>query len=145
MSSEFYEKICYHKSMINCPFCQIVSADKPCYKLYEDDQFMAFLDTFPRVKGHSLVIPKKHYRWVYDLPNFADFWQVVLKLTRALISSLAPDFVTYVTHGLEIEHAHVHVIPRAGQTEFVPSPIKLTDKEMEEIAEKIRRRFKTEK
>jgi len=129
--------VCYKLSMKDCVFCQIVKREIPCYKVYEDQFFLGFLDIFPRVKGHSLLIPKKHYRWVYDLPNFGEYWEKVLKLTKAMKKALRPKFITYVTHGLEVSHAHVHILPRQTETEFVPPTIKLKEDEMKEIADKI--------
>lgn len=108
------------------------------YKIYEDKNFLGFLDIFPRTRGHSILIPKKHYRWVYDVPEFGKYWKAVLKLTKAMQKSMLPSFVTYVTHGLEIPHAHIHVLPRAaGETSFVPEIRSFPKEEMKEIAEKI--------
>ena len=55
-------------SMQECIFCQIVAGKLPSYKVYEDEEFLAFLDIFPKSTGHTLVIPKKHVEWVWDLP-----------------------------------------------------------------------------
>lgn len=122
---------------MDCVFCKIVKGEIPCYNVYEDDLFLGFLDINPRTEGHTVLIPKKHYLWVYDVPEFAEFWQAALKITRAMRKALSPTFVSYVTHGLEIPHAHIHIMPRKGETEFVP-PIKTLPKEkMAEIAEKI--------
>ena len=124
--------------MDTCIFCKIVKGDLPSYKIYEDEKFIAFLDIFPRTKGHTLVIPKTHYRWVYDVPEFGKYWETVLRVTRAIQKGLEPQFITYVTHGLEVEHAHIHILPRKGDTEFVPEIKKVSKEEMENIAEKLR-------
>ena len=124
--------------MENCIFCQIVAGKSPCYRVYEDESFLGFLDIYPRVRGHSLLIPKKHYSWVYEVPEFGKYWEAVLKLTRAMQKVLSPSFVTYVTHGLEIEHAHVHILPRTeGETSFIPETKSFPKEEMAEIADKI--------
>jgi len=124
--------------MKNCIFCQIVDGKSPCYKVYEDEFFLGFLDIYPRVKGHSLLIPKKHYSWVYEVPEFGEYWEAVLKLTKAIQKVLSPSFVTYVTHGLEIEHAHIHILPRTeGEISFVPETKSFPKEEMAEIADKI--------
>ncbi len=124
--------------MKNCIFCKIVAGRLPCYKVYEDDLFLAFLDIDPRTKGHSLLIPKKHYRWVYDVPEFEKYWEAVLKLTKAMQRAMSPKFVTYVTHGLEVSHAHIHVLPRTeGETSFVPETKSFPKEEMTKVAEKI--------
>lgn len=108
----------------SCIFCQIVYKKAPSYTVYEDSQFLAFLDIYPRTEGHTLVIPKKHYRFVYDVPQFDQYWLVVLKITKAMKKIFKPYFITYVTHGLEVPHAHIHVLPRKrDETEFVP-PVK---------------------
>jgi histidine triad (HIT) family protein len=129
--------------MDNCIFCKIVAGELPSYKVYEDDIFFALLDIFPRTIGHTLVIPKKHYRWTYDVPQFKEYWGVVLEITNAIKNALAPSFVTYVTHGLEVPHAHIHIIPRDNKhTEFVPPIMNLSKKELEPIAQSIRNAFK---
>jgi len=126
--------------MNDCIFCKIIKGELPSYKIYEDDLFICILDIFPRTKGHALVIPKKHHRWVYDVPEFKEYWDCVLRLTNAMQKSLSPDFVSYVTHGLEVPHAHIHVLPRyKDETSFVPDTKKFTKEQMEETAEKIRK------
>jgi len=124
--------------MSNCIFCNIVAGKSPCHKVYEDENFFGFLDIFPRTKGHTMLIPKKHFRWVYDVPNFSEYWQAVLKITQAMKTSLNPSFVTYVTHGLEVPHAHIHIMPRYDdEVEYVPEIKKISAEELKVIAEKI--------
>ena len=124
--------------MHDCIFCKIVSGELPCYKIWEDNLFVALLDAYPRSRGHTLVIPKKHYRWVYDVPEFDTYWEVVLKITRGLQKSLHPYFITYITHGLQVPHAHIHLLPRdESQTEFVPAQITLPKEEFISIASSI--------
>ncbi len=127
--------------MDDCIFCKIVAGQIPAYKIYEDADYLGFLDIFPRVAGHSLLIPKKHFTWVYDVPNFGAYWEAVLKVTRAMQKSLAPTFVTYVTHGLEVPHAHIHIMPRTKEKEFVPERQKFEDAKMLEIVDKIKSGF----
>ena len=124
-----------------CIFCRIAKGEIPSYKIYEDALFFGFLDIHPRVKGHTLLIPKKHYIWVYDVPEFREYWGVVLKITKAMQKTLSPTFVTYVTHGLEIPHAHIHILPREHETEFVPTVKTFPRDEMEKIAQKIKKGF----
>lgn len=124
--------------MKDCIFCKIINGELPSYTVYEDDLFIAILDIFPRTKGHTLVIPKKHHRWVYDVPEFKEYWSVVLKITHAMQQSLNPSFVAYVTHGLEVPHAHIHVMPRyADESMFVPDVKKFSKEEFEQIAQNI--------
>lgn len=99
--------------MENCIFCKIVKGEIPCYKVYEDDLFLAFLDINPVTAGHILLIPKKHYRWVYDVFEFDKYWKVAKKIALSIKkSSLKPNFVTFLTMGNEVPHAHIHIIPR---------------------------------
>lgn len=129
--------------MKNCIFCQIVEGKAPCYKVYEDDKFLGFLDIYPRTKGHTLLIPKKHYQWVYDVPDFDKYWLAALKITKAMKKVFNPYFITYVTHGLEVPHAHIHILPRnEKETSFVPEVKVFSKEKMEEIAEKLRNYFK---
>ena len=125
--------------MENCIFCKIAQGKIPSYKIYEDDLFFGFLDINPRTIGHSLLIPKKHYRWVYEVPGFETYWGTVLKITKAMQKSLHPTFITYLTHGLEITHAHIHILPRKDETEMVPPVKKLLPGELKETAERIRK------
>ena len=125
---------------VNCVFCEIVLGRLPCFKVYEDNDFLAFLDIYPRVEGHTLVIPKKHYRWVYEVPNFGAYWEVVLKITKAMQKAFDPYFISYLTHGLEVSHAHIHILPRKkGEEAFVPEIKKINHDSLSKSAEKIRR------
>lgn len=125
--------------MESCIFCQIVTGQSSSFKVYEDDDFLAFLDIYPRVEGHTLVIPKKHYRFVYDVPNFGAYWEAALKVTKAIKKAFNPYFITYVTHGLQIPHAHIHIMPRQkGEEEFVPEMKNISHEALDKIAEKIR-------
>jgi len=124
----------------NCIFCQIISKKLPCFKVYENEDFLAFLDIYPRVEGHTLVIPKKHYRFVYDVPNFGAYWETALKITKAMKKALNPYFITYVTHGLQVPHAHIHIMPRKkGEEEFVPEIKNIDRDNLNKLAEKIRK------
>jgi histidine triad (HIT) family protein len=132
-----------------CVFCAIVGKKVPARIVYEDENFLAFLDIRPLNPGHTLVIPKKHYRWVYDVPNFEEMWKVVKKVTQAIISSLNPISVSYATLGFEVEHAHIWIIPRfendghAGIIDW-SAVKKIPDQEMDEIAKKIREKIPEE-
>lgn len=124
--------------MNNCIFCQIINGESSCYKVYENEMFLGFLDIYPRTKGHTLVVPKKHYQWVYEVPNFEEYWLVVLKITKAMKKVLKPYFITYLTHGLQIPHAHIHILPRTvNDTDFIPSPKSFSQNKMKEIAQKL--------
>lgn len=123
----------------NCVFCKIVKGELPCYKIFEDNLFLGFLDIQPRVAGHTLLIPKKHYRWVSDVPEFDTYWLTTLQITNAMKKALTPTFITYVTHGLEVPHAHIHILPRKREKEFVPAHIIILPEKMREIMNSIAR------
>ncbi|PIV68110.1 MAG: hypothetical protein COS07_05265, partial [Candidatus Aenigmarchaeota archaeon CG01_land_8_20_14_3_00_37_9] len=69
--------------MNDCIFCKIVKGDIPCFKVYEDEKFLGFLDIKPLNPGNSLLITKEHYRWVYDVPGFGNYWEAAKKLALA--------------------------------------------------------------
>lgn len=98
--------------MKDCIFCKIVAGEIPCYKVFENEKFLAFLDIRPLTRGNTLVIPKKHYRWVYDVPDFGDYFAVAGKIARKAIKVLGAEWVSFLTLGFEVPHAHIRVIPR---------------------------------
>lgn len=97
--------------MDNCIFCKIVKGEIPSHKVFEDDLFFGFLDIHPASIGHTLLIPKKHIRWVHDVEPFNKYWAIALKIMRKINKALSPKWVQYFTHGA-IPHAHIHIIPR---------------------------------
>lgn len=126
-----------------CVFCRIVSGELPSHKIYEDGDFLAFHDIRPLNPGHTLVIPKAHYRWTYDVPNYGDYFEAVKKIGLAAISALGADSFSVVTLGHEVRHAHVWIVPRfpddghPGVLDW-NSVKDIPQDEMELIAEKIR-------
>jgi histidine triad (HIT) family protein len=103
--------------MENCIFCKIVKNELPANKVYEDDNFLAFLDIRPQSPGHTLVIPKEHYRWVWDVPNIGQYFEVVQKIARAQKKAFAINQVISKIVGEEVPHAHVWLIPSTLETE----------------------------
>jgi len=97
--------------MNDCVFCKIVKGEIPSYKIYENDQFLAFLSIDPLSPGHTLVIPKKHYRFVWDVPNAGDFFEVVKKIALAEKKAFNTDLVLSKIVGEEVPHAHIWVYP----------------------------------
>ncbi|MDA1316998.1 MAG: HIT domain-containing protein [bacterium] len=123
-----------------CIFCNIVRGELPNYTLYEDEDYLAFLDIFPRVKGHAIVIPKKHYRWVYDVPQFGEYWEIAKKVGEKIQKTLKAEYISFLTIGNEVPHAHIHVLPQWGDSlkGFAITPvIKMSTEEMSELARTI--------
>ncbi len=94
-----------------CIFCQIVAGEIPSYKVYEDEEFLAFLDINPRAPGHLLVIPKKHYRWVWEVSNSGAYFEVATKLAHALQKAFHVERIESRIVGEEVPHAHIWLFP----------------------------------
>lgn len=97
--------------MENCIFCKIVRGEIPSYKVYEDDKFFAFLDINPQSPGHTQVIPKDHHRWVWDVPNVGEYFEVARKVALAQRKAFNTDWILSKIVSDEIEHAHIWVFP----------------------------------
>lgn len=97
---------------MDCIFCKIVAGEIPSYKIYEDENFLVFLDIRPLNPGHTLVIPKKHYRWVWDAENIGEYFEVVKKIANAVKKAMNTNYVVSLVFGEEVPHAHVWLVPR---------------------------------
>ena len=122
-------------------FSKIAAGEIPSYKVAENDKFYAFLDINPLVKGHTLVIPKQEVDYIFDLSDedLAEM-QVFAKKVAAAIKSAFPCIkVGQAVIGLEVPHAHIHLIPIQKESDMLFSnpKLKLTAEEFKEIAEKI--------
>src|SRR3989338_7636604 len=98
--------------MDNCIFCKIANKEIPAHIIYEDDDFIAFLDINPQSQGHSQIIPKKYYRWVWDVPNAGDYFEVVKKVAKALEKAFGTEWIVSSIIGEAVYHAHIGVMPR---------------------------------
>ncbi len=79
--------------------------------MYEDDEFLAFLDIRPQSPGHVQVIPKTHYRWVWDIPNIGEYFELARKIAKAQQKAFGTDWILSKSVGDEVEHAHLWVFP----------------------------------
>ena len=129
----------------NCVFCKIARGEIPADKVYEDDKILAFLDINPYAKGHTLVINKKHVDWLWDMNSkeYSYLMKKVYFLAKVLRKTFNTNWVEEVVAGIGVQHTHVHLMPRVdgdGLGELPQKPLlpKPSDKEMEEIAAKIR-------
>jgi len=95
----------------NCIFCKIVSKEIPANIIYEDDGFLAFLDINPKSPGHTLVIPKDHYRWVWDVKDPAGYFSVVAKIANAQRKAFNQEMVLSKIVGEDVHHAHIWIFP----------------------------------
>ncbi len=127
-----------------CVFCKIVKKEIPSFTVYEDENFLAFLDVRPLNLGHTLIIPKRHYRWVWDVPNVGEYFEVVSKIAKSIKKALETDYVVSLVFGEEVPHAHIWLVPRF-ENDGHGGAIKLEnvkdvdEAEMREVAEKIRK------
>jgi histidine triad (HIT) family protein len=96
----------------NCVFCKIAAGEIPSYKVYEDKTYLAFFDINPLNPGHTIVIPKEHFRWVWDSNDIAGLFTIVQKVAKALQKALETEWVVSFVIGEAVEHAHVQLIPR---------------------------------
>ncbi len=117
--------------MENCIFCKIVVGEIPCHKIYEDGDFLAFLDIRPLSAGHTLVIPKTHHRWVWDVPNAGAYFEIAKKIALAQKKAFGTDEVFSKVFGEEVPHAHIWVYQN-------PAISKLDAKDFEAHAEAIK-------
>ena len=123
-------------------FSRIVAGDIPCYKIAEDENYFAFLDINPLQKGHTLVIPKHEVDYIFDLSDeeIAGL-QVFAKKVAIAIRKASPCVkVGQCVLGLEVPHAHIHLVPMQSEADmrFTNSHLTLTPEEFNEIAESIR-------
>ena len=137
--------------MEGCIFCAIAEHRSPASILYEDEESIAFFDVFPIAKGHTLVIPKKHYADLYELAD--DAGRAVIRATArtatALRAALAPDGLNVLQSnghaaGQRVFHFHFHVVPRwVGDRLFLPPRAKepASRSDLDELAAAVRQRF----
>jgi len=95
----------------NCIFCKIVSGEIQAYKVYEDNNFVAFLDIHPQAPGHTQVIPKEHHRCVWDVPNAGEYFEVAKKIALAQKKAFNTELIRSQIFGDEVPHAHIWVFP----------------------------------
>lgn len=99
--------------MEGCIFCKIAKGQIPSNKVFEDEDFIAFLDIKPTAKGHTLLIPKEHYQWFQDTPDeLSDaLFRHAKLLAKKLKEEYAADYIHLSIVGKDVSHVHVHLIP----------------------------------
>ena len=96
--------------MQDCIFCKIVNEEILSYRIDENEDFLAFLDISQIAKGHTLVIPKTHYQFMWDVPNMGEYFEFIKNVGNHFLS-LGYKYVDTITMGRQIPHSHVHIIP----------------------------------
>ncbi|MFN4082792.1 MAG: HIT family protein [Bacteroidia bacterium] len=126
-------------------FTKIVNGETPCYKIAENEKFLAFLDINPLTKGHTLVIPKAEKDYIFDIEDreFMELHLFSKKVALAIKKAVPCVRVGVCVMGLEVPHAHIHLIPFNTMSEmnFSNPKLKLENKEMQSIAENIAKNF----
>ena len=126
-------------------FSKIAAGEIPSHKCAENEKFYAFLDINPLVKGHTLVIPRREVDYIFDMDDeeIGEFMQFAKQVAVALKKAFPCEKVGMEVIGLEVRHAHIHLIPMQSEKDMnMANPkLKLSDEEFQEIAAKIRAAF----
>ena len=127
-------------------FSKIAAGEIPSYKCAENDKFYAFLDINPVAKGHTLVIPRREVDYIFDMDDeeLAEFQLFAKQVAVAMKKVFPCKKVAQVVLGLEVPHAHIHLIPMnsEGDVDFRKEKLHLPEEEMQQIADKIFAAFK---
>ena len=127
-------------------FSKIVNGEIPCHKIGESEDFLAFLDISPLVKGHTLVIPKMEVDYFFDLDDdvLANLMLFSKRIARAIEAAIPCQRIGVSVIGLEVPHTHVHLIPinTMDDMNFNREKLELSQQELADIADKIRQFFK---
>ena len=123
-------------------FSKIVDGDIPAYKVAEDEHYLAFLDIFPLAKGHVLVIPKKHTDYIFDIATdeYLELWKFAQKVAKGMDKVIPCKRIGVAVIGLEVPHAHIHLIPlnNVSDINFERPKLKFSEAEMSEVADLIK-------
>ncbi len=129
-------------------FTKIINGEIPCYKIAETDDFFAFLDINPLAKGHTLVIPKKEVDYILDLEDqlHADLWNFAKKIGKAVEKIVPCKKIGITVIGLEVAHAHIHIIPINSiyDMDFKKEKLKMEGEELKSLAQDISEVFQAE-
>lgn len=122
-------------------FAKIIDGDIPCYKIAENDHFLAFLDIQPLALGHTLVIPKKETDYIFDLDSeeYAELWKFAQLVAKKVKSKIDCKRIGVAVIGLEVAHAHIHLVPinKVNDINFAAPKLEVSAAELKEIAELI--------
>ncbi|MGI2329424.1 HIT family protein [Planococcus sp. YIM B11945] len=136
--------------MADCIFCKIIAGEIPSVKIYEDEHVFAFMDIMPLSKGHTLIVPKTHRAYVYDLTpdEAANLFSVVPKIAAAIKETFEPVGMNLLNNngtqaGQSVHHFHLHFIPRYGQSDgfgakWVTKEKEFTTERIQELAGQVK-------
>ena len=123
-------------------FSKIVAGDFPCYKVAENENFLAFLDIFPLAKGHTLVIPKKEIDYIFDINSkeYDELWNFAKIVAKGMRKVIECERISIVVMGLDVPHAHIHLIPfnNINDIDFSKPKLRITNEEMQKTADLIK-------
>jgi histidine triad (HIT) family protein len=126
-------------------FSKIVSGEIPSYKVAESEKFFAFLDINPLAEGHTLVIPKTEVDYIFDMDRsqYADLWLFAQKVAKAIKSVIPCEKIGIAVIGLEVPHAHIHLVPINSiyDIDFKKEKLSMPKEKFEEIAKNIAEKF----
>jgi len=122
-------------------FSKIIAGETPCYKMSENEKFIAFLDVFPLVKGHVLVVPKIEVDKLFDIPDnyMAECLVFAKSIAKSIEKAMPCNRVGISVIGLEVPHAHMHLVPinSANDLNFTQEKLKLSPEELQEVQTEI--------
>jgi len=123
-------------------FSKIVSGDIPAFKVAEDENHLAFLDIFPLAKGHALVIPKKETDYIFDITSdeYLELWKFAQKVAKGMDKVIACERIGVAVIGLEVPHAHIHLVPlnNVSDINFERPKLKFSEAEMKSVSDLIK-------
>ena len=127
-------------------FSKIINDEIPAYKILENENFLAFLDIFPLAKGHVLVIPKKEIDCLFDISSdeYVELWKFAQQVAKAMDKVIDCKRIGVAVIGLEVPHAHIHLVPlnNVSDINFERPKLSFSEEEMNEVAQKIRKAIK---
>ena len=122
-------------------FSKIINREIPAYIVAEDENHLAFLDIFPLVKGHVLVIPKKETDYIFDISSnrYSDLWKFAQRVAKGMDKVINCERIGVTVIGLEVPHTHIHLIPinSVSDMNFEKPKLKFSDKEFKQVAKSI--------
>ena len=124
-------------------FSKIINDEIPAYKILESENFLAFLDIFPLAKGHVLVIPKKEIDYLFDVSSdeYGELWKFARQVAKAMDKVIDCKRIGVAVIGLEVPHAHIHLVPlnNVSDINFERPKLSFSEEEMNEVAQNIRK------